>query len=91
MIPCELDLTSTKFRDTTILMHEVELPSSGKKPGFNLLDDKYFTIPYITDTTPNQPAGHQLTSQDKQNLCIIDINGEDTITAQGALDELNSH
>ena len=61
------------------------------KFGFNLLDDKDFTIPYITDTTPNSPAGHKLTTQAQQNLWIIVINGEDATTAQGALDELNHH
>ena len=91
MIPCELDLTSTPFSDTTIITYEIELPPSGKKVGFNLLDDEDFTIPYITDTIPNSPAGHQITTQAKQNLCIIAINGEEPITAQGELDELNCH
>ena len=44
-----------------------------------------------TDTIPNSPAGHQLPTQAKQNICIIAINGEDIIAAQGALDELNLH
>ena len=59
--------------------------------GFNLLDDEYFTIPYITDTIPNSPAGNQLPSQAKQNVWIVAINGEEPITAQGVLDELNRH
>ena len=46
----------------------MELPPSGNKVGFNLLDDEYFTIPYITDTIPNSPAGHQLPTQDKWNM-----------------------
>ena len=50
-----------------------------------------FTIPYITDTIPDSPAGCQLTSQSKQNVWIVAINGEEPITAQGVLDELNSH
>ena len=54
------------------------------------MDDEDFTIPYITDTIPNLPAGHQLPSQAKRNLLIIAINGEEPITAQGILDELNS-
>ena len=41
----------------------------------NLLDDEDFTIPYITDTIPNYPAGHQLLSQAKINLWIIAMNG----------------
>ena len=75
MIPCELDTTSTLFIDETIITYDVELPSSGKQIGFNLLDDEYFTIPYITYTIPNSPAGHQLPSQAKQNVWIVAING----------------
>ena len=50
LISCELDLTSTPLRDETIITYDIELPLSGKKIVFNLLDDEYFTIPYITDT-----------------------------------------
>ena len=53
LIPCELDLTSTPFSYITILTYEIELPPSGKKIGFNLLDDEDFTIPYIIDTILN--------------------------------------
>ena len=60
LIPNELDITSTKFCDTKINTYEIELPPSGKKVGFNSLDDEDFTIPYITDTIPNSPSGHQL-------------------------------
>ena len=35
------------------------------------------------------PAGHQLPSQAKINVRIVAINGEEPITAQGVLDELN--
>ena len=35
------------------------------------------------------PAGHQLPSQAKQNVWIVAINGEEPITTQGVLDELN--
>ena len=73
------------------ITYEIELPPSGRKFGFDLLDDEYFTIPSITDTIPNSPAGHQLLSQDKQNVWIVPINEENPITDQGALDELNSH
>ena len=65
MIPCELDPKYTPFCDTKILTHEIELPPSGKKVGFNLLDDEDFTIPYITDKITNSPAGHQLPAQAK--------------------------
>ena len=76
LITCELDLTSTPFCDTEILTYEIELPPSGKKIGFNPLYAEDFTIPYITDTIPNSPASHQLSTQAKQNLQIISINGE---------------
>ena len=39
----------------------------------------------------SSPAGHQLPSQAKRNVWIVDINGEEPITAQGVLDELNRH
>ena len=45
LIPCKLDITSTPFRDETIITYDIELPPSGKKIGFNLLDDEDFTIP----------------------------------------------
>ena len=67
------------------------LPPSGKKFGSNLLDDEYFTIPYIIDTIPNLRAGRQPPSQANRNLWIIDINVEETITPQVVLDEFNSH
>ena len=74
-IPCELDLTSNPFSDATIITYKIDLPPSGKKVGFNLLDYDYFTIPYITDTIPNSPADYQLPSQAKINVWIIAING----------------
>ena len=91
LIPCELDITSTPFRDETIITYDIELPPSGNKIGFNLLDDEDFTIPYITDTIHNSPAVHQLPSQAKRNLWIVAINGEEPITSQGVLDEPNSN
>ena len=39
LIPFELDIISTQFCDTKILTYEIELPPSGNKVGFNLLDD----------------------------------------------------
>ena len=83
MIPCELDITSTPFSDTKIITYEIELPLSGNKVGFNLLDDEDFTIPYITDTIPNSPAGHKLPSQANINVWIVAINGEKPIKVQG--------
>ena len=56
-----------------------------------MLDDEYFTIPYITDKTPNSPASNQLPTQAKQNVRIIAIKGEEPITAQGSLDKINCH
>ena len=91
LTPCKLDLTSTPFSDETIIAYEIELPPSGKKISFNLLDDEDFTIPYISDTIPKFPAGHQLSAQAQKNVWIISINGEKPITAQGVLDELNCH
>ena len=70
-ISCELDLTSTSFRDKIILTYEIELPPSGKKVGFNLLDDEDFIITYITDKIPNSPSGNQLRTQAKRNVWII--------------------
>ena len=74
MISCELDLTSTTIRNTTILIHEIELPPSGKKVGFNLLNDEDITIPYVIDTIPNSPAGHQIKNQAEKTVRIIAIN-----------------
>ena len=66
-----------------------KLPPSGKKIGFKLQEDEDFTIPYVTDTIPNSPTVHQLPIQAKKIVLIIEINGEETITSQGALDEIN--
>ena len=66
--------------DTTILTNEIELPPSGNKVGFDLLDDEYFTIPYITDTIPNSSSGHQL----PKNACVT-IKKLDDILYRGYL------
>ena len=58
---------------------------------FNLLDDELFTIPHFTDTIPNSSDVHQLPTEGKKNVWIIAINGEEPITDQVALDELNHH
>ena len=91
MIPCELDLISTLFSNTKILAYEIYLPPSGNKISLNLLYDEYFTIPFVNDTISNSPSGHQLPTQSKLNVWIVAFNGEDPITAQGALDELNCY
>ena len=91
MIPCEIDLTSTPFLDTKIITYGIELPPSGKKFGFNLLDDEGFEICYVADTIPNSLAGHQLLTQAKRNMWIIYINGEEPITYKGAIDEINRY
>ena len=69
MIPCELDLTSSPFCDTTIIAYEIGVPPVGKNIGLNLLNDEYFTIPYIIDKILNTPAGHQLPIQ-VQKMCV---------------------
>ena len=74
-----------------MITYEIELPPSGNKVGFNLLDDEYFKITYIINAIPNTPSSHQLPSQAKWNVWIIAINGEEPITAQGVLYELNHH
>ena len=76
MIPCELILTYTPLYDTTILTYEIELPPDENKIGFNLLDEEYFTISYVTDTIPNLLAGYQLPTQAKQMVWIHYINRE---------------
>ena len=37
------------------------------------MDDQDFKILYIIDTIPNSPAGHQLSTQAKQNVWTISI------------------
>ena len=55
------------------------------------MDNEDFTPPYVIGTIPNSLAGPQLPTQAKKNVCIININGEEPITYQGALDELNHY
>ena len=74
-----------------MITYDIELTPSENKIGFNLLNDEDFTIPYITDITPNSPAGDQLPSQANINVWIVAINGEKPIKVQGVLDELNCH
>ena len=35
---------------------------------------KIFTIPYVIDTIPNSPGGHQLPKKAKKNVWIVSIN-----------------
>ena len=74
-----------------MITYDIELPPSGKKIGFNLMEDEDFTIPYITDTITNSPDGHQLPSQSERNVWIVAINGEEPITSQGVIGEPNRH
>ena len=74
-----------------MITYDIELHTSENKIGFNLLDDEYFTIPYINYTIPNSPAGRQLPSQAKRNVLIVAIYVEEPIIYQGVLDELNCH
>ena len=67
------------------------LPPYGKKIGFNLLYDEYFTIHYVTDKTLNPPDGNKLTTQSKRNVWIISINQEEPITDKSALEKLSCH
>ena len=55
------------------------------------MDDEDFTTSYITNTIPNSPSVHQIPTQAKQNVGIIVINGEYSITYQCELDKLNCH
>ena len=71
----QTSFSSTPFSDETMITYDIELPTSGKKIGFSLLHDEDFIIPYITDTIPNSPAGHQLPSHAKINMWIVTING----------------
>ena len=63
MIPCEIDLISTPFCDTNILAYKIELPISGKKISFDLLDDEDFTPPYVIDKFLKSTTGYQLPTQ----------------------------
>ena len=66
MIPCELYLTSTPFRDTKQFTYEIDLPPAGDKSGLNLLDDEYSTIHYVIDKILNSSSGHQIPTQAKK-------------------------
>ena len=46
------------------------------------MGDDDFNIPYILETIPDSQAGHQLPSQSKKNVWIVDINGGVPITAK---------
>ena len=84
LIPCEIGFTPTPFLDTKIQTYEINLPSAGKKIGFNLLDDEYFTIPYVINTITNSPVGHQLPTQAKKMCGLL-------LTIKRSLSLLNAH
>ena len=46
------------------------------------MGDDDFNIPYILDTIPDSQADHQLPSQSKKNVWIVEINGGEPITAK---------
>ena len=50
MIPCELDIISALFCDTTIITYEIKLPPYGNNISLNLLDYEDLTIPHVIDT-----------------------------------------
>ena len=51
-----------------MITYEIELPPSGNKIGFNLLDDEHFTIPSVIDKISNSPDSHKLPTQNKKNV-----------------------
>ena len=53
------------------IAYEIELTTSRKRIGFNLLYDEHFKVTYVIGTIPNSPSGHQLTTPDEKNVCII--------------------
>ena len=69
----------------------MELPPNGKNIGFNLLDDEDLTIPYVVDTILYLPAFYQLTTHANKNMWFMDINSEEPMISQGAIDELQRH
>ena len=87
MIPREPDISSVTFGNAIIITYKIELPSIGAKIFLKLMDDDECTIPYIIDTFFNSPEGNQLTTQAKENVWIVAINREDTITTKGVLDK----
>ena len=91
MLPFELDLKYNTFSDEKKIKYKTELPPYGNKTGFNLFDDDKFTITYIIDTIPNSPAGHQLTTQSKENVRIMAINIEYPIKERGEVDEVQNY
>ena len=84
MIQCEPDIISNPFSDITVITYEIELFTAGKKIGFNLLDNKDFTILYVSDTIPNSPAGYQLPTQAK-TMC------GSLLSMENSLSQLKAH
>ena len=55
------------------------------------MDNEDSTIPYVIDKIPNSLSGHQILTQAQKNVWSIYINVEETISGQGAIDELQYH
>ena len=55
------------------------------------MDYDIWTIIYILDIIPNYPAGHRLISQAKNNVCIVEIDGDEEINAKGPLEYIQSN
>ena len=75
----KLNLTLPHFIMPPLLHMKLSYLLLGEK-GFNLLDDDGFTITYILDMIKNSPGSCQLTTESNNNVSIITINGEETIT-----------
>ena len=73
------------------ITYEIELSPSGKKIGFNSMDDGDFRIPYIIYMIPNSLGVHQIPAEDKENGWIMAISVEYTITTKGKLDKLQRY
>ena len=52
------------------------------------MDDEDFSILYLLETIPNYPAGNQLPYQEKNNILVLEIYGEEIINAKVSLEEL---
>ena len=77
--------------DSAIFQYELEIPQQGNKIGLNLINDDGSNIECIVDTVPNSPSVHQLPYQSTNNFLIVEIYGEEPITAKGYLEEIKLH
>ena len=88
LIPCTLDITSNPFSNTTMIKNEIELSPSGKKIGFNLLDDENFTIPMpLIQYQINQPV---INFQQRLNEMCRSLLPTDKILSQIKVHLINS-